>query len=530
MKFDNTKRLQESVLSRGISLSESRRWSPYSKAIREGYKEKNNKPIADNIVATTAMLLENTYQYAARMDETTRTVNLGSFVDYGFEVIAAVVPNLIAHEIVSVQPLNAKFGTIFYLQYLYGSSKGTIAKGDVMNSPFTGTNSNTNFTGETVSGEVLGTGNGVKTEFSTTLAFTPVRTKSAQIVVNDTTPVVLAYVSTTNGVDTYAATGYSATVDLATGAVVVTATSAPDSNVSITCTYDYNMDLTDVGFSQVDLDLQSISIEATPRKIRARWLLDAAFELTKMKGIDAESELVIAMSSEIKHEIDSEMLNLIYQQAGHTGYEWDAQLPGASGIPYVEYKRTILDTLTEMSNDIFKSTKRIGANFIVGGINFCNIVETLPEFVPAGLASGQINGPHYIGTLAGKWRVFKNPFYNADVFVLGYKGASYLDAGFVYAPYMPLYATPTQVLDDFIFRKGLATSYGTVMLNNMLYAKGKITNFTADRIKPDSPIIVKPDSPIIVKPDSTIIVGPADGSIWSTEEVVIPGDDTPDEP
>ena len=74
---------------------------------------------------------------------------------------------------------------------------------------------------------------------------------------------------------------------------------------------------------------------------------------------------------------------------------------------------------------------------------------------------------------------------------MGYKGASYLDAGYVYAPYMPLYATPTQVLDDFIFRKGLATSYGQVMLNNKLYAKGNITNFTATRMVNQSPILTK---------------------------------------
>ena len=59
-----------------------------------------------------------------------------------------------------------------------------------------------------------------------------------------------------------------------------------------------------------------------------------------------------------------------------------------------------------------------------------------------------------------------------------------VDAGYVYAPYMPLYATPTQVLDDFIFRKGLATSYGQAMINNKLYAKGSIKNFSADRMKP----------------------------------------------
>lgn len=124
----------------------------------------------------------------------------------------------------------------------------------------------------------------------------------------------------------------------------------------------------------------------------------------------------------------------MYAKAAHTGFEWDAQLPAASGVSYTDYKRTIIDVLTEMSNRIFQSTKRTGANFVVGGTNFCTIVETLPEFVAAPLAGGQVNGPHLIGTLNGKWRVYKNPFFNPDVFLLGYKGTSYLDAGFVYSP------------------------------------------------------------------------------------------------
>ena len=76
-----TKRLQESVLMRGLDLAESARWRDYSASIREGYRRKNKKPIPNELLATTAQLLENTRLYAARMDETTRQVNLGSFVD-----------------------------------------------------------------------------------------------------------------------------------------------------------------------------------------------------------------------------------------------------------------------------------------------------------------------------------------------------------------------------------------------------------------------------------------------------------------
>ena len=498
MKFSNNKTLAESVIMRGLELSESRRWKDYSVAIREGYKEKNKKSIPDNIIATTATLLENTYQYAARMDETTRAVNLGTFIDYGFDVISATVPNLIAHDIVSVQPMNAKHGAIFYLKYLYGNNKGKIAAGTEMNSPFTGINGDSfNFSNDVVDGESVGTGDGTTTTFSVSLGYTPVLSGATVIYAGN--DAVAKVVSTENGVDTLGAisgSGVTGTVNLTTGAISLTFTPAPALDTAITAHYRYDMDQTTVGFSQVDLDLASISLEAFPRKLRARWLLDAGFELQKMKGIDAESELITAMSNEIKFEIDGELLKELYAKAAWTGFEWDCQMPSTQ-LSYMEYKRTIIDLFTEMSNKIFMGTKRVGANFIIAGINVCNIIETLPEFSADSLGTKAINGPHKIGRLSNKWDVYKNPFYNDNNFVLGYKGSSWLDAGFVYAPYMPLYATPTQVLDDFIFRKGLATSYGQVMLNNKLYAKGSIKNFSANRMVNDA-----------------VTVTPAEGSKW----------------
>lgn len=474
MEFNNMKSLSESVVMRGLQLAESAKWRDYSVAIREGYKEKTGKSIPETVLATTATLLENTFQYCNRMDETTRVVNLGSFVDYGFDVISATVPNLISHDIVSVQPMNAKHGAIFYLQYLYGNNKGNIQQGSVMNSPFTGIEGNTNFSNDRIVGESAGIGDGSKTTFTTSLGYTPLRPNSIMVKAG-------SVIATDNGQGELTGAGVTGTIDYKTGEVSITFTPAPAAETAVIVDYRYDMDLTTVGFSQVDLDLQSVSIEAFPRKLRARWLLDAGFELQKMKGIDAESELIVAMSSEIKYEIDGEILKELYRYAAHTGFEWDCQLPQGAAISYIDYKRTIIDVFTEMSNTIFTSTKRVGANIIIAGVNVCTIIETLPEFKAADTSSGQINGPHYLGELANKWKVYKNPFYGDDHFVLGYKGASYLDAGYVYAPYMPLYATPTQVLDDFIFRKGLATSYGQLMLNNKLYAKGSIKNFSATR-------------------------------------------------
>ena len=278
--LNETKQFQESVLMHGMELAESRQWRDYTTSIREGYRRKNKKSIPNELLATTAQLLENTRVYATRMDETTRQVNLGNFIDYGFDVISAVVPSLIAPEIMSVQALQAKHGAIFYLQYLYGTNKGGIKAGDVMNSPFTGAANDFNYSNDKIDGEVIGTGDASKTSFNTTLAFLPVYKNTAGIYVDGTLVATAGEVEgdteTLTPVSNSVATVKSATINLETGAVEVTFAAAVATDKQITVEYRYNMDMTTTQFSQVDLDLKSVSIEAFPRKLRARKLVTIA--------------------------------------------------------------------------------------------------------------------------------------------------------------------------------------------------------------------------------------------------------------
>src|SRR5579871_2544090 len=76
------------------------------------------------VLGVTAMLMENQSSYLQNLNEETRTINVGSFTKFIFPVLRRVFPNLIANEIVSVQPMTAPVGAIFYLDYIYGTNKG----------------------------------------------------------------------------------------------------------------------------------------------------------------------------------------------------------------------------------------------------------------------------------------------------------------------------------------------------------------------------------------------------------------------
>lgn len=465
------------VLTEGQLLATGK-WSKYMTGLTEGYKRKHNgaEP-SPNLLATTALMLENTQNMITRMDETTKVVNLGNFVDYGFGVITAIMPALVANEVVSVQPLKGRSGEVFFLDFKYGSNKGAIKKGSSMISPLTGANADTTYSGQEVSQEEVGTleiaaGESVK-EFS--LSYTPVTPGTLEISGGTFTlkDDGAGRIVTDNGTSNLVA-GTNSTIDYATGAVKLTFTKV-DAEATISTQYGFSYGNMEVGgnIPTADIDLTSTTISTVTRSLAARWLFDAAFELQQVHGINADEEIATAMAAEVRHEIDGEILNDLHVQAkaGNTEFTWSKTAP--QGVAYVDYKDTFVDTLIQMSNAIFSDTKRAEGNFIVAGINVSSIIESMPgRFVPS--ADSVKAGPHVIGTLDGRWKVIKNPFYNADSFVVGYKGTSYLEGGYIYAPFLPLFTTPTVMLDDFVNRKGVRTIYGKKMLNPHFYAKGKI--------------------------------------------------------
>jgi hypothetical protein len=71
--------------------------------------------------------------------------------------------------------------------------------------------------------------------------------------------------------------------------------------------------------------------------------------------------------------------------------------------------------------------------------------------------------------------VFKDPAMARNTFLMGFKGSSFLDTGYIYAPYLALYVTPTIVLDDMISRKGMMQRTGLKVVNANMYCTGTVT-------------------------------------------------------
>ena len=185
------------------------------------------------------------------------------------------------------------------------------------------------------------------------------------------------------------------------------------------------------------------------------------------------------LGHEIKFTIDQVGLDLIDEAAAGTSAAtattvFDTTL--SNGEPWIWRKHMLKDRFEEGSNNIFDKTKRAIANFIVCGNNIARIIKQLqPDFVPApGLNKTPPTGPIKIGELNGR-TVIQNPFKSSNYYTLGYKGDNYLMAGFIYAPYIPLFATPTLITSDLISQKGFLSSAGFKVINAGMFTQGYIT-------------------------------------------------------
>jgi len=445
------------------------RWSPGYINVVEEVTGKRMDVDRKIILASCLENTNSTLRNASDLYETTMPSDVGPFKKFALELVSAVVPSLVAYDIVSVQPMSNRIGEIRYIKYLYGTKKGSVAAGTEYSSALNFTGGNFNYSSEIIDTEVIGTSG--ETQYVGNLEYTPVRPGTVQITVGSS-------VITDDGAGNLlapagilAAAPATHKVSYADGAFDFTLAAVADSDIS--ATYEYNLENNPNNIPQIDIKMEIIPVLARSRKLRALYAFESAYDMQRDYGVDINAALVANIASEIRHEIDGEILNDLFVQAGAQGSQsitWSKTPP--AGISVRDHYESFWNKVIQMSNVIFNATKRASGTFIVGGAECANIVESLPDFVPSG-ATGVV-GPHVAGTIRG-YTFIKNPYYPTNAFVVGYKGATFLEAGYTYLPYLPVMSTSLIMLDDFIGRRGFATSYAKKMTNNKLYCKGTIT-------------------------------------------------------
>ena len=248
---------------------------------------------------------------------------------------------------------------------------------------------------------------------------------------------------------------------------------------------------------EIDIKVESIAVVAQTRKLRAKWSPELAQDLNAYHSLDAEVELTQILSEQIALELDREILNDLLTQANGANLFWSrapgkfvnketgvevqqstSLAPGPSFTGTVrEWYETLVETIIDVANTIHRKTLRGSANFIVIGPDVATMLEASvlyrPDYSLDG--EGQVGAPftlgaEKVGTLSNRFTTYKDPYFPRNKILVGYKGGSYLETGYVYAPYVPLIVTPTIFApEDFTPRKGVMTRYGKKMVRADFY-------------------------------------------------------------
>jgi len=232
---------------------------------------------------------------------------------------------------------------------------------------------------------------------------------------------------------------------------------------------------------EVSFDLDEVTVSVTERKLRAQWSPELAQDVSAFHNIDAEAELTALLSEQVAAEIDREILRDLRKGAAWSlrwDYNgWKRVSNGSVNYNQKDWNQTLITAINQISAQIHKSTLRGGANWIVVSSEISAIFDDLEYFHVSNAAPDQDQynmGIERVGTLSGRYQVYRDPYFPPNTVLLGHKGSSLLDTGYVYAPYVPLQLTPT-MYNPFNFTpiKGIMTRYAKKMMNNRFY--GKIT-------------------------------------------------------
>ena len=240
---------------------------------------------------------------------------------------------------------------------------------------------------------------------------------------------------------------------------------------------------------EIDIKVDSIAITAQTKKLKAKWTPELGQDLNAYHNLDAEVELTSILSEQIALEIDREILEDLLKGATAGKFYWsrspglfvDRETGAEIGAQAVapdftgtvsEWYETLIETINDVSAQIHRKTLRGGANFIVCGPEVANILEFTAGFranVTADADKGEI-GAVKVGSLSRKFDVMVDPYFPRNVVLVGRRGSSFLESGYVYAPYVPLQTTPTIFgPEDFVPRKGVMTRYGKKMVRPDMY-------------------------------------------------------------
>lgn len=228
-------------------------------------------------------------------------------------------------------------------------------------------------------------------------------------------------------------------------------------------------------FSQVAFSIDKVTVTAKTRALKAEYTRELQQDMLSSHGLDARAELANILSMEILFEINREIIRTIYHNAksgaqNNTAtagvFDLDADSDGRWMIERFQGLRFQID---REANAILLDARRGRGNFLMASADVCSALSAA-KFLNSDEAANDLYTSEgvqgtFVGTLNGGMKVFLDPYVptsDTNYFVVGYKGPSAWDAGLFYCPYVPLQMMEAVGPNDFQPRIAYKTRYGLV--------------------------------------------------------------------
>ena len=441
--------------------------------------------------ASMAQLLENQEQY---LNETGSVQgDIAQYTPILVPAVRRIFPNLLANEIVGVQPLKMPTGYVYALRYVYGDGVG---QDNVDRGKFNRDLS------ETVgsSFKTVGILFANTAQQATVGAVITVASVTGTVLYSELGKALIIFASNANAqaavVPGVAATGagLSATTVIAgfqnevAYNLIFKGYSGYAGSPTFTTAQGETAG-TSPGIKNLNLKIERAQVEAQTRRLKAEYTLEMAQDLKNIHGLDAEKELINIMEYEIGAELDRELVDLINAKAtvtptwsyGGIGI-WTAPATGTTsdGRWELEKIRTMYSRILREANQIALTTRRGSANFIIASSNVVAALETMQGFMYAAIP-GQVKptlGVAKVGTLDGRFTVYMDTFAFNDYVTLGYKGANTYDSGIIYCPYVPLQMQ--KVIDPVTFQPKIGFMTRDAIAGNLYGVQNYYRKFLVD--------------------------------------------------
>ena len=418
---------------------------------------------------TLEVMLDNEINASRRpqtmFTDATTVANIATFTKFALPLIRRIYPASYIYNLISVQPLNGPTGKAFYLDANYGTAEA----------------------GTVITTEVIAAADSSTTEFEYTVAHLPVGFGSVTVDATDGTGAVTATDGTTNGI---IAGDFDGTINYNTGKVTLSFGTAPTTgNITIDYTYDkvavadradqlfahnYSNDTPANSPNQeMNVTISGVNITTTEKALKTVIQMEAVQDMYSQFGLRAENELATIVASQIRREIEIEIAYALLAGASAGNVNWSASVPGSAPWTTLnpkDWAETMVDAMIDA--DTFVWNKRWSStNWAVMSGAAVARLEKLDSF-KGDVGEQKANlGLTRAGVLRSRWTVYKAAAFPDNKILVGYKGDSFLESGFVHCPYIPLYKTPLFVDPDSLEQKQAAMSrYGNKVLEGDCYA------------------------------------------------------------